>query len=112
MAGRFELKKSTNDKFYFTLLAANGEVILTGEMNETQADARAAIELVKSLGGGDARYERLVAQDDSPYFLLKTPEGRVLGQSQMYSSVSARETGVQSCLTNAPGAEIDDQTQA
>lgn len=112
MAGKFELKKSTNDKFYYTLLAANGEVILTGEMNETKADAMAVIEKVKSLGGDDARYERLVAKDDSPYFLLKTADGQVIGQSQMYSSPSARETGVQSCLTNAPGAEVDDQTQA
>lgn len=112
MPGKFELKKSANDKFYFTLTAANGEVVLTGLMHEDRAGALAAVEEAKARGAEDAGYERLVAKDDSPFFLLKAGDGRVLGQSQMYSSASARDEGVRSCLANAPGAAVDDQTLA
>ena len=28
MAGKFELKKSKNDKYFFNLLAGNGQIIL------------------------------------------------------------------------------------
>lgn len=112
MPGKFELKKSANNKFYFTLTAANGQVILAGEMHNDRAGALAAVDEARTRGAEDANYERLVAKDDSPYFLLKAADGRVLGQSQMYSSAAARDEGVKSCLTNAPGAAVDDQTLA
>ncbi len=112
MPGKFEVKRSANGKFYFTLLAANGQVILTSEMYEARAGAENGVESVKTNGGEDARYERLVAKDGSPYFVLKATNGRVIGQSQMYSSASARDDGVRSCIINAPGAAVDDQTLA
>ncbi len=112
MAGQFELKKSKNGKFHFNLLAANGQVILTSEMYEAKASAVNGIESVKKNGGADAHYDRLTAKDGSPYFTLKARNGEVIGQSQMYSSAAARDGGIQSCITNAPGASVDDQTAA
>ena len=47
MAGKFELKKSKNDKFHFSLLAGNGQVILSSEMYEARASAVNGIESVK-----------------------------------------------------------------
>lgn len=32
MAAKFEIKKSSNGKFYFNLKAGNGQVILSSEM--------------------------------------------------------------------------------
>ncbi len=59
MAGKFELNKSKNDKYFLSLLAGNGQLI---------------------------------------------------GSSQMYSSTAARDAGIESCKTNAPGASITDNT--
>lgn len=112
MSGKFELKKSKNDKFHFNLLASNGQVILSSEMYETKASAVNGIESVKKNGGTEARYERLQGKDGSPYFTLKATNGQVIGQSQMYSSAAARDGGIQSCINHAPGASVDDQTAA
>lgn len=112
MAGKFALKKSKNDKFYFSLLAGNGQVILSSEMYEAKASAVNGIESVKKNGGDAARYEKLTAKDGSPYFNLKATNGQVIGSSEMYSSEAARDAGIASCMENAPGATVDDQTAA
>lgn len=108
MAGKFELKKSKNDKYFFSLLAGNGQKILASEMYETKASAVNGIESVKKNAPDDARYDRLVGKDGSPYFTLKAGNGQVIGASEMYSSTSARDSGIESCKTNAPGAATID----
>lgn len=110
MAGKFELKKSKNDKFYFSLLAGNGQTILQSEMYESKASARNGIESVKKNAADDARYERLNSTKAEPYFVLKAGNHQVIGQSQMYGSEKARDNGIESCKTNAPSAPVDDQS--
>lgn len=110
MAAKFELKKSTNDKFMFNLLAANGQVILTSEMYESRASALGGIESVRRHAGNDGRFGRLSAKDGSPYFTLKAGNGQVIGQSQRYSGAKARDAGIESVQANALHAAVDDQT--
>lgn len=110
MAGKFELKKSKNDKFYFSLLASNGQNILQSEMYESKASAQNGIESVKKNATDDARYERLNSSKNEPYFVLKAGNHQVIGQSQMYASEKARDGGIDSCKNHAPGAATDDQT--
>ena len=110
MANKFQLKKSKNDKFFFSLQAGNGQSILSSEMYEAKASALGGIESVKKNAADDARYERLNAKDGSPYFVLKATNGQVIGSSEMYSGAAARESGIEACKTNAPGAVTDDQT--
>lgn len=110
MAGKFELKKSKNGKFFFNLLAGNGQIILTSEMYEAKASAVGGIESVKKNGSDKARYVTMTAKDGSPYFVLKAGNGQVIGQSQMYSGEAACAGGIESCMNNAPGAAVDDQT--
>ena len=112
MAAKFELKKSKNDKFFFNLLAANGQIILSSEMYEAKPSALNGIESVKKNAADDGRYDRLTGKDDSPYFTLKAGNGQVIGQSQMYSSEKARDNGIESVKTNGPIATTDDQTAA
>lgn len=110
MAGKFELKKSKNNKYFFSLLASNGQTILGSEMYEAKASALNGIESVKSNAADDSRYARLNGKDGSPYFTLKAGNGQVIGNSQMYSSEASRDNGIAACKTNAPGAATDDQT--
>jgi uncharacterized protein YegP (UPF0339 family) len=110
MAGKFELKKSKNDKYYFSLLAGNGQIILSSEMYETKASALNGIESVKKNSHDDARYSRLTGKNDAPYFVLKAGNHQVIGNSQMYSSESSRDSGIASCKTNGSTSPTDDQT--
>lgn len=54
MAGKFEIKKSTNDKYYFNLKAGNGEVIATSEMYAAKSSCQNGIESVKTNAPGAA----------------------------------------------------------
>ena len=110
MAGKFELKKSKNDKFFFHLLAGNGQIILSSEMYESKASALNGIASVQKNAAEDARFEKLVGKDSSPYFVLKAGNHQVIGQSQMYAGEKARDNGIESCKTNAPGAAVDDMS--
>ena len=112
MAAQFDLKKSSNGKFFFSLKAGNGQVILNSEMYEAKASATNGIESVKKNAPEDGRYDRLTAKDGSPYFTLKASNGQVIGQSQMYSSEATRDAGIESVKTNAPGAAVNDLTSA
>lgn len=110
MAGKFEIKKSTNDKFHFNLKAGNGQIILSSEMYETKAACENGIESVKKNAPDDNRYERRNSTKGDPYFVLKAGNGQEIGQSETYSSTAAMENGIESVKTNAPDSPTDDTT--
>jgi uncharacterized protein len=106
MAGKFEIKQSANGKFTFNLHAGNGQIILSSEMYEQRSGAERGIQSVKSNAADDARYERLTSKSGDPYFVLKAGNGETIARSEMYSSASAMENGIESVKKNAPTAEI------
>jgi uncharacterized protein YegP (UPF0339 family) len=108
MAGYFELKPAAGGKFSFNLKAANHLVILTSETYSGKDAAQNGIASVKKSATDDARYERKVAKDNSPYFVLTASNGQTIGKSEMYSSASAMESGIASVKANAPGAATKD----
>ena len=111
MAGTFDLKQGGNGQFMFNLKAGNGEVILTSELYKQKQSAIAGIDSVKANAGDDTRYERKTAKNGQPFFVLTATNGQTIGKSEMYSSVSAMENGIQSVKNNGPAAEIEDNTK-
>lgn len=110
MAGKFEIKKSSNRQFQFHLKASNGQVILASEQYTERRGALRGIESVRRNAGSDARYERKTAKNGQPYFVLRASNGKTIGQSEMYNSAAALEGGIASVKKNAPEAKVDDQT--
>jgi uncharacterized protein YegP (UPF0339 family) len=110
MAGKFDLKKSTNGKFYFNLKAGNGQVILTSEMYEAKGGATNGIDSVKRNASDDNRYERKESANGEPYFVLKAGNGEPIGRSENYSSASAMENGIEAVKENAQSAATEDNT--
>ncbi len=108
MAGYFELTAAAGAKFKFNLKAANHQVILSSETYNSKGGAEDGIASVKKNAPDDKRYERKVAKDDSPYFVLTAANGQTIGKSEMYSSASAMENGIASIKANAPGATVKD----
>ncbi|TMU54643.1 YegP family protein [Flagellimonas algicola] len=108
--GKFEIKTDKSGQFRFNLKAGNGQVILSSEAYTTKAACENGIESVKTNSQDDNRYDRKTAKDGSPYFNLKASNGQVIGASEMYSSSSAMENGIASVKSNAPGADVDDNS--
>jgi uncharacterized protein YegP (UPF0339 family) len=108
--GKFVITKRTNGEFQFNLKAGNGQTILTSEGYTTKAACNNGIESVKTNSEDDNRYDRKESSNGKPYFNLKASNGQIIGSSEMYESVAARENGIESVKKNAPDATIDDQT--
>ena len=104
--GKFVISQRKNGEYQFNLKAGNGQVILTSEGYTTLAACKNGIESVKKNSQEDARFERKEAKDGSPFFNLKATNGQVIGKSEMYSSKSACENGIESVKKNAPEAEV------
>ncbi|GAA4277355.1 YegP family protein [Aquimarina mytili] len=101
----FELKNKEGSSFHFTLKAKNGQVILSSEVYNSKSAAENGIASVKKNSPEDGRYERKTAKNGKFYFNLKAGNGQVIGSSQMYSSESGMENGINSVKENAPGAD-------
>ena len=110
MAGKFELKKSSNGQYQFLLKATNGQVILSSEQYKERRGALRGIESVRKNSANDGRFERKTAKNGQPYFVLRATNGKTIGQSETYNSTASLEKGVESVKKNAPEAKVDDQT--
>ncbi|HVX40076.1 MAG TPA: YegP family protein [Gemmatimonadaceae bacterium] len=106
-----ELKPGQKGKFFFNLKAGNGEIIFTSQMYATKPDALAGIASLKTHAHDDSRFERKVAKNDSPYFVLKAVNGETIGRSETYASPSSMEHGLESVKRNAATAETRDLTE-
>lgn len=109
MASKCVLSKATNGQYYFNLHAGNGEKILTSELYVTKTAALNGIESVKTNSPIDSRYERLNDRAGNPRFNLKAVNGEIIGKSESYSSITARENGIASCKANGPTAITEDR---
>ncbi|SEM14373.1 hypothetical protein SAMN04487910_4270 [Aquimarina amphilecti] len=101
----FELKNKEGSSYHFTLKAKNGQVILSSEVYNSKAAAVNGVASVQKNSAEDGRYERKTAKDGRFFFNLKATNGQVIGSSQMYSSESGMENGINSVKENAPSAD-------
>lgn len=108
--GKFIIRQRINKDYQFNLKAVNGQVILTSQGYATKAGCKNGIESVKTNAPFDSRYDRRMASNSQFYFNLKAANGEIIGTSEMYTTLSARENGIESVKNNAPAAEIVDET--
>lgn len=88
--GKFETFTGADGRFYFHLLAGNGEKVL-GSQGYASVDAAVnAISVVQS----GVSYELRTAANGETYFVAKAGNGAVIGQSETYASKSNAERGV------------------
>ena len=110
MAARYVLSRASNNQYWFVLKGGNNETLLTSETYISKSSALNGIESVKINAPLDARYERKNAANGSPMFNLKAGNGQVIGTSQLYASVDAREAGIEAVKREAPGAGTEDKS--
>ncbi len=107
---KFEIYKDPKGEFRFRLKASNGQDILASEGYTAMAGCTNGIESVRKNSQDDSMFARLVSTNGKPYFDLKSPNGQVIGTSQMYASTDTMEIGIASVKKNAPKCEVVDIT--
>ncbi|HQW53055.1 MAG TPA: YegP family protein [Acinetobacter sp.] len=109
MSGWFEISQAKDGQYRFVLKAGNGEPILNSELYKTKASALNGVASVQKNSAEDARYERLTAKNDKPYFNLKAANHQIIGTSQFYASEQSRDKGIESVKNNGVSETIKDQ---
>ncbi|MBS1093082.1 YegP family protein [Gluconobacter wancherniae] len=110
MSSKFELYIDHGGEFRFRLKAGNGEIILSSEGYRQKASAVNGIASVHTNAPNDAHYERKISSSGKPMFNLKAANGQIIGTSQLYSSESARDVGIESVKRNTASAVTVDRT--
>lgn len=108
---KFEIFKGTNDHFYFHLKAGNGEVILASQGYTVKASAQNGVDSVAKNSDDEANFEKKESKDGRHYFVLHAANKQVIGNSQMYTTTSARDHGIDSVHENAVKADVIDLTR-
>ena len=106
---KFQMFTGSNGKIYFRLTAKNGQPVLTSQGYADKSGARKGIESVRKNGPNDDRYDRKTAANGQFYFNLTAANQQTIGTSEMYTTSAARDKGVESVKTNAPGAEVEEE---
>ena len=94
----------------FNLKAGNEEIILTSERYAAKAGAEIGIASVQRNSPHDARYDRKTSSAGYPYFVPTAANNQVIGRSEVYSSVSARENGIELVKKNGSTTDVRDET--
>ncbi len=104
----FVILQSNDDQIYFTLRAANHEVVLTSETYTSLSAAKNGIEAVRTAAAIPDNFQRRTSTLNEPYFVLRAANHEIIGTSEMYSSVQARDEGIVACSRAAASARVLD----
>ena len=108
---KFEIfKDKQGEKFYFHLKAGNGEIILASQGYTAKASCQNGIDSVAVNAKDESNFEKKTSKDDRHYFVLHAANKQVIGNSQMYTTASARDHGIHSVHDNAVEADTKDLT--
>jgi len=110
MPGKFVVTKGKDGQSYFTLKAANSQVVLSSEGYKTAKACINGIESTRKNSQNPNRFEVRTAKDGRQYFILKATNGREIGRSQMYKSASGCQNGMKSVAASAADAVVVDES--
>ena len=65
---------------------------------------------VRKNAANPKRFERMQNGGGQPYFVLKSSNGEVIGNSETYSNATGVTRGIASVEKTAPEAALDDRT--
>jgi len=106
----FEIYQSEKTKkYHFRLKAKNGEIILTGQAYKDKAGCANGVASVKKNGTDESKFEIKDSSNGKQYFVLKSGNSQIIGQSQMYKTTSGLKNGIASVGKNAD-SDVKDLT--
>ena len=108
MASKFQIKSAKNGKFYFNLVAGNGETVLTSQMYASKATAKKGIASVQTNAKSQKQFEEKTNKAGKHYFVLKAKNHQVVGNGEAFSGKAAMKKGIVAVTKNAAKAKIED----
>ncbi len=106
MPASFQLRRTADGQWHFSLTAENSKIILASETYTGKSAAQKGIASVRVNGPLAERFERRKSKDGRDYFVLKAANHEIIGTSEMYSSASAMENGIRAVMRVAPSAPV------
>lgn len=80
------------------------------ELDDDSPEVKGAVAISESKPSANGKWEIRKAKDGRFFFSLYASNHTVIAYSQIYSSTSAVNTGINSVIANAPKCEIEDNT--
>jgi uncharacterized protein YegP (UPF0339 family) len=104
---RCQIKKTKDNKFVVNFVSANNKIVLSTQRYSSLGSARDGIEALITTGADRSRYIKKEAVNGQPYFVLKSPNGEIIGSGETYQKQAGADNGVQACSKVA--SDIADQ---
>ena len=98
---KYQIYKDKSGKFRFRLLAANSQVILTGQGYKTKAACKNGITSVKRNGTNKEKFVVSKAKNGKVFFNVIAGNKEVIASSQRYASRDTLRNGRNSVIKNA-----------
>ena len=92
-SARFETFMGLDGRYYFHLIAGNGENVLRSQGYTALASAENGVASVRANGNDKRNFDVREANNGQFYFNLKAGNGEVIGTSELYVSKSNAERG-------------------
>lgn len=110
MPATFELRKNSDDQFYFHFLDSNGELILMSGDYPNKEEAEQAIKDVKvgSLTANQIAAGKVPAGET--FFVIKDTTGDILVKSVLFDSRMVFDNALHTVKDNACVADVSDLT--
>lgn len=102
----FQVKTGKDNQFYFSLTAANGQVVISSQGYKSKDGCKTGIASVKKNATNKKHFDRIDSKDGKHYFVLKAGNSKVIGKSQMYTTKDSMENGIESVKSNVKSAKI------
>lgn len=92
-SAHFETFQGLDGRYYFSMVAANGEHVLRSQGYTTLASAESGVASVLANGKDTSRFESLEASNGAYYFHLKAGNNGIIATSELYSTKSNADRG-------------------
>lgn len=108
----FETFRGLDGKYYFNMMAGNGQNVLRSQGYTRLASAEGGVESVIANGNDKRNFEIQQAANGDWYFNLEAANGEIIGTSQLYATKYNAERGAVAVRALVRLARAEAQTQA
>lgn len=97
--GKYIIKRSKDNQYYFTLVAPNGRVVLTSELYHNLTDCQNGI--ISVMHNAKKENFNLSDEDKNYRFNLEAINGKIIGISEGYKTKQGRDHGIECVIKYA-----------
>ncbi|MCM4171631.1 DUF1508 domain-containing protein [Arenibacter sp. TNZ] len=95
-----EIKKESDTTYTFSLQSESGQTLLTSIPFSKRAEIDKTIANLKILIGQSSVFERKTDYTGKFLFIMKDNQGKIIGNSMLYSSEAGMENGIKNLKTS------------